>query len=38
MELPKEYPMAVATALAINVQCWLTAWDIGSARKKYFNK
>lgn len=38
MELPKEYPMAVATALAINIQCYLAAFDSGTARKKLFNK
>jgi hypothetical protein len=38
MELPKEYPLAVATALALNIQCYLAAFDTGKARKKLFNK
>jgi len=34
MELPKEYPLAVATAIAINLQCYTAAWSVGAARKK----
>ncbi len=38
MELPKDYPVAVAVALALNVQCYVTAWSVGGERKKIFNK
>lgn len=29
MELPKDYPLAVAVALAMNLQCYSAAWAIG---------
>lgn len=38
MELPKDYPLAVAVALAINVQCYAAGWSVGGARRKLFNK
>ena len=38
MELPKEYPLAVAVALAMNVHCYSAAFKVGGARKKLFNK
>lgn len=38
MDFPKEYPMAVAVALAMNVQCFAAGMNVGGARKKMFNK
>lgn len=38
MELPKDYPMAVAVALAINFHCYMTSWRVGKYRKELFNK
>lgn len=38
MELPKDYPLAVAAALAINIQCYTSAWSVGGARRKLFNE
>ncbi len=38
MELPKEYPLAVATALAINFQCYTMGWPIAQLRRKLFNE
>ncbi len=38
MELPKDYPMAVAVALAINVHCHMASWGISKGRKEIFNK
>lgn len=38
MELPKDYPLAVAVALAINLHCHSAAWRISKKRNEIFNK
>lgn len=38
MQLPKDYPIAVAVALAINLHCHVTSWKVGKSRKEIFNK
>jgi len=38
MELPKDYPMAVAIAVTMNFHSFCSAWKVGKARKEIFNK
>lgn len=38
MELPRDYPLAVAVAVGMNIQCLLSGFGVGAARKTLFNK
>jgi hypothetical protein len=36
MELPKDYPLAAAVALGMNLQCFLNSMAVSACRKKIF--
>ena len=38
MEIPKDYPLVVGTALAMSWQCWRQGFQVGATRRKVFNK
>ncbi len=38
MLFPKDYPLTIAVALAMNFHCYCSGWSVSKARKQIFNR